>query len=53
MTDDFDAFRLQTQYDLGPGIAVTGDIGYDQFDDGAANATYDSYFMGTALMLSF
>ena len=53
VTDDFDAFRLQTQYDLGPGIAVSGDIGYDQFDDGAANATYDSYFMGTALMLSF
>jgi hypothetical protein len=53
VTDDFDAFRLQTQYDLGPGIAVTGNIGYDQFDDGAANATYDSYFMGSALMLSF
>ncbi len=53
VTDDFDAFRLQTQYDLGPGIAVTGNIGYDQFDDGAANKTYDSYFMGSGILLSF
>ena len=53
VTDDFDAFRLQTQYDLGPGIAVTGTVGYDQFDDGAANQTYDTLFVGTGMMLSF
>lgn len=53
VTDDFDAFRLQTQYDLGPGIALTGALGYDQFDDGAANQTYDSYFVGSGIMLSF
>jgi len=53
VSDTFDAFRLQTQYDLGPGIAVTGNVGYDTFDDGAANQTYDSYFLGTGIMLSF
>lgn len=53
VTDDFDAFRLQSQYDLGPGIAVTGTVGLDQFDDGGTNTSYDTYFMGTGLMLSF
>lgn len=52
-TDDFDAYRIQGQYDLGPGIALTGAIGFDQFDDGAANQTYDSKFVGAGMMVSF
>lgn len=53
VTDKFDAYRLMTQYDMGPGIAVTGAVGFDQFDDGGANQTYDSYFAGAGIMVSF
>jgi outer membrane protein OmpU len=52
-SDEFDAYRLMGQYDLGPGIAVTGAVGFDQFDDGAANKTYDTTMVGAGLLLSF
>ena len=47
------AYRLMGQYDLGPGISLTGAIGYDQFDDGAANKEYDTTMVGAGLLLSF
>jgi hypothetical protein len=53
VTDEFDAYRLMGQYDLGPGISVTGAVGFDQFDDGAANKTYDTTMVGAGLLLSF
>jgi hypothetical protein len=52
-SDKFDAYRLMGQYDLGPGISVTGAVGFDQFDDGAANKTYDTTMVGAGLLLSF
>ena len=52
-TDEFDAYRLLGQYDLGPGIAVTGAVGFDQFEDGVANRDYDTYFGGAGLLISF
>jgi outer membrane protein OmpU len=53
VTDKFDAYRVQAQYDMGPGIAVTGTVGFDQFNDGAASREYDSYFAGAGIMVSF
>ncbi len=53
VTDEFDAYRLMGQYDLGPGIAVTGAVGFDQFDDGVVNRDYDTYFGGAGLLISF
>lgn len=53
VSDEFDAYRLMSQYDLGAGIAVTGTLGFDQFDDGVANRTYDSQFVGAGLMIGF
>ena len=53
VTDEFDAYRLMDQYDLGPGIAVTGAVGFDQFDDGVVNRDYDTYFGGAGLLISF
>jgi predicted porin len=52
-SDEFDGYRLMGQYDLGPGIAVTGAVGFDQFDDGAANKTYDTTMVGAGLLISF
>ena len=53
VTDEFDAYRLMGQYDLGPGIAVTGAVGFDQFEDGVVNRDYDTYFGGAGLLISF
>jgi hypothetical protein len=52
-SDEFDGYRLMGQYDLGPGIAVTGALGFDQFDDGAANKEYDTTMVGAGLLISF
>jgi predicted porin len=52
-SDEFDGYRLMGQYDLGPGVAVTGALGFDQFDDGAANKTYDTTMVGAGLLISF
>jgi len=51
--DEFDAYRLMGQYDLGPGIAVTGALGWDTFDDGAVGDEYDSKFVGAGLIVEF
>ena len=51
--DEFDSYRLLGQYDLGPGISVTGAVGFEQFDDGWVNQTYDTTFVGAGLLLSF
>jgi len=53
ITDEFDAYRLMGQYDLGPGIAVTGALGMDTFDDGVVNQTYETQFVGTGIMIGF
>jgi len=53
ITDEFDAYRLMGQYDLGPGIAVTGAIGLDTFDDGVVNQTYDTQMIGTGISIGF
>ena len=53
VTDEFDGYRLMGQYDLGPGIAVTGAVGFDQFDDGLVNQTYDTTMVGAGLLISF
>ena len=53
VTDKFDGYRLQGQYDLGPGIALTGALGLDQFENGVINQEYESKFVGGALMVSF
>jgi len=53
VTDEFDGYRLQGQYNMGPGIALTGALGLDQFEDGVANREYESKFVGAAMMISF
>jgi outer membrane protein OmpU len=53
ITDEFDAYRLMGQYDLGPGIAVTGALGMDTFDDGVVNQTYDTQMIGAGIMIGF
>ena len=53
VSDEFDGYRLMGQYDLGPGIAVTGAVGFDQFDDGVVNQTYDTTMVGAGLLISF
>jgi len=62
--DEYDGYRLMGQYDLGPGVSVTGALGWDQFEDGGltqalfngavtSTPTYDSKFIGAGLLLSF
>jgi len=53
VTDKFDGYRLQGQYNMGPGIALTGALGLDQFEDGVVNREYESKFVGAAMMISF
>jgi len=53
ITDEFDAYRLMGQYDLGPGIAVTGALGLDTFNDGVVNQTYDTQMIGAGIMIGF
>jgi len=53
VTDEFDAYRLMAQYDMGPGVSVTGAIGLDQFDDGVVNREYESEFVGAGIMIGF
>jgi outer membrane protein OmpU len=51
--DEFDAYRLQGAYKLGPGISLTGALGWDTFEDGATGTDYDSKFIGAGMLLSF
>lgn len=53
VTDEFDAYRLMAQYDMGPGVSVTGTIGMDKFSDGVVNREYDTEFVGTGIMIGF
>tara|TARA_B100000676_G_scaffold285637_1_gene314405 strand:- start:1091 stop:2308 length:1218 start_codon:yes stop_codon:yes gene_type:complete len=53
ITDEFDAYRLMGQYEMGPGVSVTGTIGLDQFSDGVVNRDYDTEFVGTGIMIGF
>jgi outer membrane protein OmpU len=53
VTDEFDSYRLMAQYDMGPGISVTGAIGRDTFEDGVVNNDYDTTMVGAGLMISF
>jgi len=53
ITDEFDAYRLMGQYDLGPGIAVTGALGLDTFDDGVVNREYETKMVGAGIMIGF
>lgn len=51
--DEMNSYRLMAQYDLGPGVAVTGAVGYDVFEDGFINQDYDTTMVGAGLLLSF
>jgi outer membrane protein OmpU len=51
--DKFRAYRIQSQYALGPGIRLTGALGLDQFKDGVVSRTYESKFIGTGILVSF
>ncbi|MBC6440638.1 MAG: porin [Rhodospirillales bacterium] len=53
VTDEFDIYRLQGRYTLGPGINLHGAVGLDTIDDGVINTDYDSTFVGGALAVSF
>ncbi len=53
ITDEFDAYRLMGQYDLGPGIAVTGALGLDTFDDGVVNREYETRMVGAGISIGF
>jgi hypothetical protein len=53
ITDEFDAYRLMGQYDLGPGIAVTGALGLDTFEDGVVNREYETQMVGAGIMIGF
>ncbi|MDG2481620.1 MAG: porin [Alphaproteobacteria bacterium] len=53
ITDEIDQYRLMGQYDLGPGVSVTGALGFDQFDDGVINRTYDTTMVGVGMMIGF
>jgi hypothetical protein len=53
VSDSFDAYRIQGQYDLGPGVSVTGTLGFDKFSDDVAKQDYDTQFVGAGLMISF
>ena len=53
VTDEFQAFSLIGQYEMGPGIALTGTVGFDQFTNGVISQDYDSTLIGTAIMIDF
>jgi len=53
VTDELDSYRLQGQYDMGPGIALTGTLGFDQFEDGVVATDYESTMVGAGLLIDF
>ena len=53
ITDEFDAYRLMGAYDMGPGISVTGALGFDTFEDGVVNRDYDTKMIGAGISIGF
>lgn len=53
--DTIDYVSLNGAYELGPGIALEGNIGYVNYmdDDGAQNADYDSFELGFGTSIDF
>lgn len=42
VTDEMDSYRFMVSYDLGPGVGVTGTVGYDEFQDGVTERDYET-----------
>jgi predicted porin len=53
VTDEMDSYRFMVSYDLGPGIGVTGAVGYDEFQDGVTERDYETQFVGAGIMIGF
>lgn len=53
VTDEMDSYRFMVSYDLGPGVGVTGTVGYDEFQDGVTERDYETQFVGAGIMIGF